>query len=393
MTTLADMKQTYDIVLFGATSFVGRLTADYLAQHHSDLRIAIAGRNWAKLQNLRLPFTPLRADAANKQELDQLARSAKVIISTVGPYTRYGDYLVDACAESGTHYVDLCGEALFIRRIIDRWHGKTDSKIVHSCGFDSVPSDMGMFNLWLKSGRSTFREVVMAVDKLQGGLSGGTIDSMREVSQDAKRMPKGGAILHSPYSLSPDHTREPDLGAQPDLVAEYVPLLKQWAGPFFMAMFNTRVVRRSNALSDYRYGDQLRYREVTPTGEGVGGQLKAKALLGAIGAGFATIMTEPLRKPLSRIIPEPGEGPKNIDEGGFVITHHGVTTDGRYVSGRVSAEGDPGYKVTAMMLAEAAVTLATAPQGLPAATGVLTPATGLGEPYLAALKRNGMAFG
>lgn len=390
------MTDSYDIILFGATSFVGRLTAAYLAENYATgndrLNIAIAGRNWGKLQELRLPFTPLRADAANKQELEQLAKSTKVIISTVGPYTRYGDALIDACAEHGTHYVDLCGEALFIRRVIDRWHGKTSAKIVHSCGFDSVPSDIGMLNLWLKSERSAFSEVVMGVDKLQGGLSGGTIDSMREVSQDAKRMPKGGAILHSPYSLSPDYTHEPDLGDQPDVVADYIPPLKQWAGPFFMAMFNTRVVRRSNALTGYRYGEQLRYREVIPTGEGLKGKLKAKALLGAVTAGFAAIMTQSLREPLSRIIPEPGEGPRNIDEGGFVITHHGVTTDGRYVSGRVSAQGDPGYKVTAMMLAEAAVALATNPEGLPDTSGVLTPATGLGEPYLAALQRHGMAF-
>lgn len=389
--TLAAMEREFDIILFGATSFVGKLTAAYLAREHSDLRIAIAGRNWGKLQQLRLPFTPLLADAASKTQLAELAQRTKVIISTVGPYTRYGDFLVDACAEHGTHYVDLCGEALFIRRVIDRWHGKTDAKIVHSCGFDSVPSDMGMFSLWLKSGRSTFREVVMSVDKLQGGLSGGTIDSMREVSADAKRMPKGGAILHSPYTLSPDHTKEPDLGEQPDNVASYVPLLKQWAGPFFMAMFNTRVVRRSNALAGYPYGSALRYREVIPTGAGLVGKAKAQALLAAVGAGFAAIMIEPLRKPLSRFIPEPGEGPREIDRGGFIVTHHGVTDDGRYVTSRLSAPGDPGYKVTAMMLAEAAVVLATGPAGMPEATGVLTPATGLGEPYLAALREHGMS--
>lgn len=386
------MKRDYDIILFGATSFVGQLTAHYLAQNHSDLSIAIAGRNWGKLLKLRLPFTPLIADAANKSQLVKLAQSTKVIISTVGPYTRYGDFLVDACAENGTHYVDLSGEALFIRRVIDRWHGKTDAKIVHSCGFDSVPSDMGMLNLWLKSGRSQFREVVMAVDKLQGGISGGTVDSMREVSKDAKRMPKGGAILHSPYTLSPDHKQEPDLGEQPDMVASYIPMIKQWAGPFFMSMFNTRVVRRSNSLTNYKYGERLRYREVIPTGEGLKGELKAKALLSATKAGFAAIMVDSLRKPLSKIVPEPGEGPRNIEAGGFVITHHAVTTEGNYISGRVSATGDPGYKVTAMMLAEAAVMLATEPAELPTETGVLTPATALGEPYLHALQSGGMAF-
>lgn len=385
------MKREFDIIVFGATSFVGRLTTEYLAKHHSDLNIAIAGRNWGKLQTLGVPFTPLKAEAANKAELTELASKTTVLISTVGPYTRYGDFVIDACSEHGTHYVDLCGEALFLRRVIDRWHGKTDAKIVPSCGFDSVPSDMGMLNLWLKSGKAQFTEVVMSVDRLQGGMSGGTIDSMREVSKDAKRMPKGGAILHSPYTLSPDREAEPDLGEQPDLVAQYQPLLHQWAGPFFMSMFNTRVVRRANALTGYRYGSALRYQEVVPTGAGLAGKAKAKALLGVIGAGYAAIMNDKLRKPLARFIPEPGEGPQDLDSGGFLVTHHGVTTDGRYVTGRISADGDPGYKVTAMMLAEAAVTLATSKE-LPASSGVLTPATGIGEPYLHALKAHGLAI-
>ncbi|MEJ5997482.1 saccharopine dehydrogenase family protein [Corynebacterium sp. H130] len=386
------MNREFDIIVFGATSFVGKLVSEYLANNHSDLRIALAGRNWGKLQELRLPFQLSKADASVKSDMDELAGRTKVIISTVGPYTRYGDFVVDACAENGTHYVDLCGEALFIRRTIDRWHGKTSAKIVHSCGFDSVPSDMGMFNLSQKVGGRPLLEVVMAVDKLVGGISGGTVDSMREVSRDAKRMPKGGAILHSPYSLSPDHKAEPDLGPQPDMVAEYVPLLKQWAGPFFMAMFNTRVVRRSNALSGYVYGPKLRYREVMPTGEGLGGKARAKALLSATAAAFSAIMVDKLRGPLSAIVPEPGEGPKDLDKGGFVITHHGQLEDGTYASSRVSADGDPGYQVTAMMLSEAAVVLATEPEGLPEATGVLTPATGLGLPYLDALQQHGMRF-
>lgn len=386
------MNREFDIIVFGATSFAGQRVASYLAKHHGDLKIALAGRNWAKLQQLRLPFPIIKADASVHTDIHKIAQSSKIIISTVGPYTRYGDLLVDACAIHGTHYVDLCGEALFIRRTIDRWHGKTDAKIIHSCGFDSVPSDMGMLHLSHKAGGKVFSEVVMAVEKLQGGLSGGTIDSMREVSRDAKRMPKGGAILHSPYTLSPDHKAEPDLGPQPDLVAEYVPLLRQWAGPFFMAMFNTRVVRRSNALSNYAYGDRLRYREVMPTGTGLAGKLKAEALLRATQLAFSAIMIDKLRGPLSAVVPEPGEGPQNLEEGGFIITHHGQCTDGTYVTSRVSAEGDPGYHVTAMMLAEAAVTLARNTPGLPEATGVLTPATGLGLPYLAALQAGGMRF-
>ncbi|AKK02420.1 saccharopine dehydrogenase family protein [Corynebacterium epidermidicanis] len=386
----------FDLVLFGATSFVGKTTAAYLIEQHPQLRIAFAGRDEHKLQALckdigadSIPL--IIADATDKPKLDELTARTKVVISTVGPYTRYGDMLVDACAEHNTHYVDLCGEALFIRRIIDCWHGRTNAKIVPSCGFDSVPSDMGLFHLHQKSGKQ-FDAVTMAVEDLRGGLSGGTVDSMREVSADAKRMPHGGAILHSPYSLSPDHKQEPDLGPQPDFEVHFDQLIRQWTGPFFMAMFNTRVVRRSNTLQDYAYGSHLRYREVMPTGTGLAGMLKARALDTAVKLGFAAVMTDSLRKPLKAIFPVAGEGPKDINKGGFSITHYGRATDGSLHSARVQAEGDPGYKVTAMMLAEAAVLLAAHPEDLPQRSGVLTPATALGSAYVEALHRNGMRF-
>ena len=384
----------FDIVLFGATSFVGATTARYLVDCHPELKIAVAGRNADKLAALDLGVETIVADAQDAAAIDALVQRTAVLISTVGPYTRYGDEVVRACAQYGTHYVDLCGEALFIRRTIDQWHAtaqETGAKIVPSCGFDSVPSDMGMFHLFSSAGYPEFAEVTMAVDHLQGGLSGGTIDSMRAVSKDAKEMPKGGAILHSPHSLSPDHEQEPDLGPEPDLVVDFDELLQQWAGPFFMAMFNTRVVRRSNSLLGHAYGP-MRYREVIPTGTGLAGKFKANLLKAVTAAGFAIIMVDKLRRPLSRFIPEPGEGPKDIDAGGFVISHTGLTTDGALHTSRVAADGDPGYKTTAMMLAEAAVTLATQPDDLPETTGVLTPATGLGRPYLRALQAHGMRF-
>jgi len=259
---------------------------------------------------------------------------------------------------------------------------------VHSCGFDSVPSDMGMFHLHDTAG-TDFDQVTMAVEYLSGGLSGGTIDSMRAVSADAKQMDKGGAILHSPYTLSPDHKQEPDVGEQKDMDVYFDDLVRQWTGPFFMAMFNTRIVRRSNTLSDYAYGDELRYREVMTTGTGLTGRIKARALFAITALGFAVVMN----KRLARFLLQPGDGPKKLDEGGFRITHYGLSTTGALYTSSVTAHGDPGYRVTSMMLAEAAVVLATSPKGIPDVSGgILTPATALGAPYRDALHARGMKF-
>lgn len=393
--TQSNNTREFDIVVFGATSFVGKLTAQYLVDTHPELAIAVAGRNESKLQELahtssiELPI--LVADASRIDELRELTARTKVLISTVGPYTYFGDKVVEACVNNGTHYVDLCGEALFIRRGIDKWHAKaeeTGAKIVHSCGFDSVPSDMGMFYLHQVS-QTSFSTVTMAVKYLSGGLSGGTIDSMRAVSADAKKMEKGGAILHSPYTLSPDHKLEPDLGEQKDLEVSFDSLAQQWTGPFFMAMFNTRIVRRSNTLSGYAYGDKLRYREAMTTGYGIKGRIKAQALLAVTALGFAMVMN----KHLARFLPKPGDGPKKLDDGGFRITHYGLSTTGALHTATVTAQGDPGYRVTSMMLGEAAVVLATEPAGLPEVSGgILTPATALGAPYIKALNAHGMKF-
>lgn len=384
------MDREYDIILFGASSFVGKTTARYLHDNHPELQVALAGRNEDKLKKLDLGLDIIVANAMDGEEMDEMAKQARVIISTVGPYARYGDKVVEACAVNGTHYVDLCGEALFARRSIDKWHGlaqETGARIVHACGFDSVPSDMGMFYLHEKAG-VPLEKVTMAVEHLDGGFSGGTIDSVRELREDAQRMPNGQELLRHPHTLSPDIASEPDLGEEPDLVVDNDELVGQWVGPFFMASFNTRIVRRSNSLLDHAYGSRLRYREASVAG----GRLKAH--LGRIltMAAFAAIMTPILRKPLSLFIPEPGDGPKDIDKGGFTIAHYGLGEDGSKHVTRVSADGDPGYKVTAMMLAEAAVTLATSPEGLPERAGVLTPATALGKPYLEALQSKGMRF-
>lgn len=381
----------FDIIVHGATGFVGRLTAARLVSAHPDLRVALSGRSADKLAEVQRAHASgaqiITADSLDASDMASLAARARVIISCVGPYSRLGAELVAACADAGTHYVDLCGEAPFIRRMIDEHQERatgTGARIVHSCGFDSVPSDMGAFALLAHAGEPLTRDT-MVVEQLRGGLSGGTIDSMREVSAVAHRDREIARNLHNPYSLSPTPLDEPRIeGLEKDFRISRLDD-GRWSGPFFMAMFNTRIVRRSNSLR----GQRFVYRECWATGRGLIGRVKAYALAGVTAALFAVA-----QKPFfQRFIPQPGDGPseKQRAKGHFRFTHHGVGESGREYSCTVAAQGDPGYDVTAMMLSEAAVTLLDH-TALPRTAGILTPATGLGSAYLARLRAGGMSF-
>ncbi|MDK6565025.1 saccharopine dehydrogenase family protein [Corynebacterium pyruviciproducens] len=372
----------FDVIIFGATSFVGKLTARYLSTTYPDISLALAGRNEEKLSALRdalnRDLTLVVADAGDPADMTFLADHAKVIISTVGPYTLYGEHLIRACAENGTAYVNLCGEAPFIRRTIDRYQAKaaeTGARIVHSCGFDSVPSDMGMFALARAAGEE-FQRVQMVVTDLKGGLSGGTIASMKAALEDQN----GEDALHGKYSLCPDPHDEANMDGQKDMAVERTP--EGWAGPFFMASFNTRIVRRSNSLLGHTYGYRLRYTERQKTGS----KLAAYALTGAIGVAFKAATTN---GPWQRLIPAPGTGPseKAQEAGHFTTVHHGLTVSGKHWATTFHGNQDPGYKGTAKFLGEAAMTLITHPDHT--AGGILTPATGLGEPYLERLRAAG----
>lgn len=400
-TTSKKSTHTFDIVLFGATSYVGRLTARYLSEHCGDLHIAWAGRNVDKLRSLNdelgVDFPIITADVNDEASVEQMVKSANTVISTVGPYARWGEVTVKQCAEMGKNYVDLCGEAQFIREMIDRYHDTaraTGAAIVHSCGFDSVPSDMGMLRLHQKA-NEPFAEVTMVVDGLKGGLSGGTIDSIRGQARAAKEDPQVAELLSNPFTLNPDPIGDAASNEQPkDLVFTHfhrtpAPI---WLAPFLMAPFNTRVVRRSNALLGNTWGKHLKYREAMSTKGGLKGLRRAVMLSVGLGIGYSLIQVPQLRDVLSRFIPEPGQGPseKDLDAGFFRIYHYGVTESGRKISGCVTAQGDPGYKVTAMMLSLAAVTLAN--DGSASGGGILTPATGLGVNYLERLQEAGMSF-
>ncbi len=269
------------MVVFGATGFAGRLVAAYLAGHvPAGTRIGLAGRSPARLAEVRAGLGDvaagwplLTADSGDPESLAALARSARVVATTVGPYRPHGLALVEACARAGTDYADLTGEVLFERESIDRYHdvaAGTGARIVHSCGFDSIPSDLGvqvLHDTVQADGGGDLEDTTLVVTALRGGFSGGTIASALRQLDEVRADPRLRRTAADPYALSPERPAEPDLGRERDLTrVRYDASLGTWTGPFIMARFNTRVVRRSNALQDWAYGRRFRYQEVTGFG-------------------------------------------------------------------------------------------------------------------------------
>lgn len=399
-------ERSFDIILFGGTGYVGKLTAKYLANSHqtASLRIGLAGRNKKQLVKLKQtlqhinPRTSswhiIEANALNSNDMTALAESTSVIISTVGSYARFGVALIAACAQAGTDYVDLCGETLFIRQMINEYDAlakQSGARIVPACGFDSVPSDMGMWYLHNKA-QEPFGEVTMIVKKLKGALSGGTIASMIEVSQAARASRSAAKLLFSPDALSFQTGVET---TQDSFIANAVVLEQQedrWLGPFFMANFNTQIVRRSQVLLDYAYGKGFSYREAMDMGTGVTAKLKAHILLLGLGAAMKTVTHPKLGRVARKFLPAPGEGPteNQLISGHFELEFIGHTESGKRITATVQAAGDPGYQVTAMMLSEAALCLLAGETT--GAAGFGTPAATLGEPYLRRLHAHGMKF-
>jgi len=395
----------FDVVVWGATGFTGRLVAEYLLKRYGpagELRWALGGRNPAKLDAVRSELGAeavpvVVGDGDDEGFLSELAERTNVVCTTVGPYAKYGSKLVAACAGRGTHYCDLTGEVQWMSRMIEA-HQKdaeaSGARIVHTCGFDSIPSDLGVFFLQNEMrarhgsacGRVKYRAVAF-----EGGFSGGTVASMLNMLEEAGRDPSVRRVLADPYALSPaGEARGPD---GPDQTAPvYDPDFEQWTGPFVMAGINTRVVRRSNALLGYPYGRDFRYDEATLMGSGPAGWLKAAGLSAGLGATVAAGAVGPLRRALTRFLPAPGEGPSEEarEKGFFDIALFG--SDGTHsLRARVTGDRDPGYGSTAKMLGESAVCLAK--DELTAAGGFWTPASAMGEPLLARLQANaGLSF-
>ena len=395
-----------DVVVFGATGFVGRLVAGYLAGHApGGVRVGLAGRSERRLADVRAglgaaasAWPLLVADSADPPSLAVLARAARVVASTVGPYRAQGLALVQACAEAGTDYADLTGEVLFVRDSIDHCHdaaARSGARIVHCCGFDSVPSDLGVLLLHQAAradDAGDLRDTTLVVTALRGGVSGGTLASLMGQQEEVRASAVRRQMVQDPYALSPDRAAEPDLGREHDLDrGTYDGDLRMWVGPFAMAGINTRVVRRSNALQGWAYGRRFRYREVTGFGASPAAAVLAAMTGAALKAAQAGLEFGPSRALLGRLLPAPGQGPgENTRRSGyFRIQIHTRTSAGVHYLAAIEAQGDPGYAATSVMLGEAALCLALDRGQLPGRAGVLTPATAMGATLAARLRSAG----
>ncbi|MGR6964945.1 saccharopine dehydrogenase family protein [Geodermatophilus sp. URMC 61] len=404
---MSDPARTHDLVVYGATGFAGRLLAAYLAgAAPSDVRIGLAGRSLSRLEQVRgeLPAAardwPLvEADSTDAASLAALAASTRVLATTVGPYVRHGLPVVEACARAGTHYADLTGEVLFVRRAIDRTDAvarDTGARVVHACGYDSIPSDLSALLLAERAradGAGGLRDVQL-VATARGGFSGGTVDSVRAQFEELSRDTAARRLVGDPFALSPDRDAEPDTRQPRDAGPPSRTPDGRWTAPFVMAPFNTRIVRRSNALQDWAYGRGLRYGEVMGCGRGIRGAATATAVTAALAGVAAAMSLPPTRAVLDRVLPEPGTGPgeQARARGWFRMQVDATTESGRGYRATVAGQGDPGYAATAVMLGQTVLGLALDGDRLPDRAGSLTPATALGSVLVERLRAAGHTY-
>lgn len=387
-----------DVVLVGATGFVGRLTAGHLARHAPEgVRVGLAGRSADRLERVReelgLDWPLLTVDTTDEDAVRDLAARTRVVATTVGPYLRYGLLLVAACARAGTHYADLTGESEFVRRSIAANHGAAEgsgARIVHSCGFDSVPSDLGLGLAHAAAGGRKIAEAVYQVRSGRGGISGGTVDSLRQQAIEAESDPEVARVVRDAYALTDGldgtHLPRSDPGLRRD------PRTQTWQAPFVMGAYNAQIVQRSNFLTGWSYGQRMDYREVVDTRRGWGGRVAAAGLAVGQGALVGAVGVRPLRSLLDRVLPKPGEGPGETSraKGRFAIDIDVVPFGGAAVRTAFAADLDPGYNGTAVMLGESALALAL--DELPGRVGVLTPMTALGPVLADRLRAQGFTI-
>lgn len=389
----------YDIVVFGASSFVGEILCNYLAgcKEVPALRWAIAGRSASKLEAVKakLGINDLEviiADASDEAALRNLCNQTRVVTTTVGPYALYGETLVKICAETGTDYCDLTGEVQWIRQMVDRYHSTakaSGARIVNCCGFDSIPSDLGVYYTQQQSTElfgENCNKIQMRVKAIKGGLSGGTFASLINVMKEASGNPALRKEMADPYSLCPDETtktRQVNPGlAQNDTVSN------SWTIPFIMAAINTRVVQRSNHLLPQAYAKPFLYDEAMQVGSGLGGRLRASAMGGGLAGFMVTASLKPGRWILERLLPAPGEGPSPEDQtnGYYDLRFYGSTANGKNLICKVTGDRDPGYGSTAKMLGQASICLARDIDKTEVSGGLLTPASCFGNALIERLK-------
>jgi short subunit dehydrogenase-like uncharacterized protein len=418
---MAEEDRPFDVVLFGATGFTGKLVAEYLASaaQQNGLRWAIAGRSRDKLEAVRrdlaardegLGDLPIRiADSHDEAALDALAPQTRVICTTVGPYAKYGRELTRACARHGTSYCDLTGEPNFVRSVIDECHEvarKTKARIVNSAGYDSIPSDLGAHLAWDHARRVHGEGLAWAkvfTGRTKGAASGGTVASMLAIMEAAKGSRDVRRLLLDPHGLDPVPGRGPrDPFEDDQRGVRFDKDIGRWTAPFVMAMINARIVRRSHALfRDYGddspdgYGRRFRYHEAMSFRTGRRGLLTATLFTAGIGGFVAATAFPPARALLERLVlPAPGTGPSReaIESGFFEMHVLAKTESGRRLRGRVAGTKDPGYGETAKMLGESAICLAKDGARLAPRYGVLTPASAMGMRLVERLREAGMTF-
>ena len=359
----------FDVVVYGATSFVGQILCKYLVQRHGtdgDLRWAIAGRSASKLDEVAgrtgADVSRIVADAADRAALDQMAASTKVVASTVGPYALYGSELVAAVVEAGGDYCDLTGEVQWMRRMIDAYQQRaeeTGARIVHTCGFDSIPSDLGT---WFTQQRAIEQfgepcvEVRMSVKGAKGGVSGGTAASGMAMFEELADDPDLRKVVGDPYVLAPADLRQGP--KQPGMSRPTRDdRFESWVAPFVMAPTNSAVVLRTHALLGQPWGRDFTYGETMMTGDGVIGGATAWGMTAGLAAFAGAASFGPTRKLLGKVIPKPGSGPSEAKQqaGYFDLRFVGVTASGHELRPQVTGDADPGYGSTAKMLGESAV--------------------------------------
>ena len=391
------MQKDIDIIIYGATGFTGKLCVKYFQSLDTTVTWAMAGRNLIKLEKVakenQTNVEILIADSDDEKALDNLTSRARVILSTTGPFHRYGSKLVASCIKNHTHYVDITGENFWVKGLIEKHHKEASAKgirIIPSCGFDSIPSDLGTF--FAAKALSQPIKRIESFHSYQGGASGGTLETMFSMGELDL-----GDDLTDPFLLNPDDSYS---NKQKQLSSDRVGIAKKpeinaWSGPFIMATANTRVVRRTEALLALRqesYGADFTYQEHA-FHKSWFSAAKSLVLTGL----SVLVLLSPLKRLVKPFLPKPGEGPsESVQENGWFDCKYIVETEeGTKKVFNMSGKGDPGYKVTSKLVSECALCLIEDLERLPGGPeygGVLTSAAGLGSPLITRLKKAGISF-
>jgi short subunit dehydrogenase-like uncharacterized protein len=401
-------ERDYDVVLYGASGFTGKQTVEYFARYApSDVRWAVAGRNREKLEAVKNEVGGaakeahlLVADSHDQTAIDAVVSRTRVLLTTAGPFALYGNAIVDACVRFKTHYVDITGETVWVKELIDRYHTQAaadGTRIIPFCGFDSVPSDLGTY-LVVRQIQREFGlgcKEVKAYFQMAGGVNGGTLATAFNLYETGR-----AAEARDPFLLDPPRQRSPqERGRSQDpTLPHYDNEIGAWVAPFIMGPINTRVVRRSRALYDQwqaPYGLEFSYQEYLKFSGPLGWMPAAGLTAGA--AVFEVALKSPLRPLMKSWLPQPGSGPseRTMNEGWFRCDLVGVADDGRKVRGLIRDQGDPGNRATVKFVCESALSMAVKEGELPGGAergGILTPATGLGGVLEERLRKAGMVI-